>query len=75
MTNTISLTVEELNMLYIVKGGSRIETIDNIFDMLPDIDDEDIKKITESALVKVQDMSDEDFDSIDFVDGFTEDEG
>ena len=75
MTNTISLTVEELNMLYIVKGGSRIETIDNIFDMLPDIDDEDIKKITESALVKVQDMSDEDFDSIDFEDGFTEDEG
>ena len=74
MTNTISLTVEELNMLYIVKGGSRIETIDNIFDMLPDIDDEDIKKITESALVKVQDMSDEDFDSIDFEDGFTEDE-
>ena len=73
MTNTISLTVEELNMLYIVKGGSRIETIDNIFDMLPDIDDEDIKKITESALVKVQDMSDEDFDSIDFEDGFTED--
>ena len=75
MTNTISLTVEELNMLYIVKGGSRIETIDNIFDMLPDIDDEDIKKITETALVKVQDMSDEDFDSIDFEDGFTEDEG
>lgn len=75
MTNTISLTVEERNMLYIVKGGSRIETIDNIFDMLPDIDDEDIKKITESALVKVQDMSDEDFDSIDFEDGFTEDEG
>ena len=35
MTKTISLTVEELNMLYIVKGGSRIETIDNIFDMLP----------------------------------------
>ena len=75
MTNTISLTVEELNMLYIVKGGSKSETIDNIFDMLPDIDDEDIKKITESALVKVQDMPDEDFDSIDFEDGFTEDEG
>ena len=75
MTNTISLTVEELNMLYIVKGGSRDETIDNIFDMLPDIDDEDIKKITESALEKVQDMTDEEFDSIDFEDGFAENEG
>ncbi len=75
MTNTISLTVEELNMLYIVKGGSRDETIDNIFDMLPDIDDEDIKKITESALEKVQDMTDEEFDGIDFEDGFAEDEG
>ena len=50
MTNATILTVEELNMLYIVKGGSRTETIDNIFDMLPDIDDEDIRKITESAL-------------------------
>ena len=75
MTNTTILTVEELNMLYIVKGGSRTETIDNIFDMLPDIDDEDIRKITDSALEKVQDMSDEDFAGIDFEDGFTEDEG
>ena len=75
MTNTTILTVEELNILYIVKGGSRTETIDNIFDMLPDIDDEDIRKIAESALEKVQDMSDEDFDSIDFEDGFTGDEG
>ena len=72
MTNTISLTVEELNMLYIVKGGSRDETIDNIFDMLPDIDDEDIKKITESALEKVQDMTDEEFDGIDFEDDFSD---
>ena len=72
MTNTIFLTVEELNMLYIVKGGSRNETIDNIFDMLPDIDDEDIKKITESALEKVQDMTDEEFDGIDFDDGFSD---
>ncbi len=72
MTNTFDLTVEELNMLYIVKGGSRNETIDNIFDMLPDIDDEDIKKITESALEKVQDMTDEEFDGIDFDDGFSD---
>ena len=75
MTNTTILTVEELNILYIVKGGSRTETIDNIFDMLPDIDDEDIRKIAESALEKVQDMSDEDFAGIDFEDGFTGDEG
>ena len=36
--------------------------------MLPDIDDEDVKKIAESALEKVQDMSDEDFAGIDFED-------
>lgn len=72
MTNTTILTVEELNMLYIVKGGSRNETIDNFFDMLPDIDDEDIKKITESALEKVQDMTDEEFDGIDFEDDFSD---
>ena len=53
---------------YTVKGGSRNETIDNFFDMLPDIDDEDVKKIAESALEKVQDMSDEDFAGINFED-------
>ena len=72
MTNTTILTVEELNILYIVKGGSRNETIDNFFDMLPDIDDEDVKKIAESALEKVQDMSDEDFVGIDFEDDFSD---
>ena len=75
MTNTTILRVEELNILYIVKGDSRNETIDNFFDMLPDIDDEDVKKIAESALEKVQDMSDEDFTGIEFEDGFAEDEG
>ncbi len=73
MTNTTILTVEELNILYIVKGDGRNETIDNFFDILPDIDDEDVKKIAESALEKVQDMSDEDFAGIDFEDSFTED--
>ena len=68
MTNTTILRVEELNILYIVKGDSRNETIDNFFDMLPDIDDEDVKKIAESALEKLQDMSDEDFAGIDFED-------
>ena len=68
MTNTTILTVEELNILYIVKGDSRNETIDNFFDMLPDIDDENVKKIAESALEKVQDMSVEDFAGIDFED-------
>ena len=72
MTNTTILTVEELNILYIVKGGSRNETIDNFFDTLPDIDDEDVKKIAESALEKVQDMSDEDFAGIDFEDDFSD---
>ena len=72
MTKT-NLTVEELNMLYIVVGDSRTETINNIFDMLPDIDDEDIRKITESALDKVQNMTDEEFAGIDFEDGFVED--
>ena len=72
MTNTTILTVEELNILYIVKGDSRNETIDNFFDMLPDIDDEDVKKIAESALEKLQDMSDEDFAGIDFEDDFSD---
>ncbi len=72
MTNNTILTVEELNILYIVKGDGRNETIDNIFDMLPDIDDEEVKKIAESALEKLQDMSDEDFAGIDFEDDFND---
>ena len=72
MTNTTILTVEELNILYIVKGDSRNETIDNFFDMLPDIDDEDVKKIAESALAKLPDMSDEDFAGIGFEDDFSD---
>ena len=45
----MNFTTEEINFICIVSGKTREETLDNVIDVMPDIDDEDMKNIAESA--------------------------
>ncbi|GHU79771.1 hypothetical protein FACS1894191_3330 [Clostridia bacterium] len=54
-------TVEETSLISIYKADTRAATLARIADALPDMEDEDIIIIAESAVVKLRAMSDSDF--------------
>ena len=66
-------TTEEKSLIFIAEGGSREETVNNIFDILtsPDLD-ADYKRIAESVVEKLDDLTDEEYAELDFDDGFDE---
>jgi len=70
----MDFTTEERSLVFIAKGDTRDDTINNIFDILasPGLDG-DYKLIAESAVEKLDDLTDEDFAEFDFDDGFAED--
>ena len=60
-------TVEEINIIAIYLGDTRAETIGNIADALPDIYDEDIITIAESAIHKLTSLVDAEYAKIPFI--------
>lgn len=63
-------TVEEMNFLCIVRGLDREDTINNIFETIPDIEDEEIKKLAERLIGKLDIMSEAEFRDISFEETF-----
>ena len=59
-------TVEEMNFLCIVRGLDREDTINNIFETIPDIEDEEMKKLAEVLIGKLDIMSEAEFRDISF---------
>jgi|GEM_PF-3509618 len=70
MTN---FTTEERSLMYIAKGDTREDAINNLFDILasPDLDG-DYKTIAESVVGKLDEMTDEEYAAADFDDEFDE---
>lgn len=68
----MNFTTEEINFICIAIGKNREETLDNIFDMMPDIEDEDMKNIAESVIGKLDGMSDEEYAECNFADNYTD---
>lgn len=66
----MDFTVEEMNFLCIVRGLDREDTINNIFDTIPDIEDEEIKKLAERLIGKLDIMSEAEFRDISFEETF-----
>jgi hypothetical protein len=62
----IDFTVEEINLVAIYKTDTRAATLARITDALPDLEDEDIITIAESAVVKLRAISDGDFTAAQF---------
>ena len=68
----MSFTVEEINFICIALGKTREETVSNIFEMLPDIHDADMKTITERVINKLDKITDEEYAEFNFLDNFAE---
>lgn len=64
MTTMPILTAEDMSILSIYAEKTREKVLDKIYAALPFIDDNDIRKATESAAAKLIDMSDEDFSEL-----------
>lgn len=68
----MNFTTEEINFICIVNGKNREETLDNIFDVMPEIDDDDMKSIAENVIGKLDGMTDEEYAEYNFADNYTD---
>jgi len=68
----MSFTVEEINFICITLGKTRAETVSNIFEMLPDIHDADMKTIAERVIGKLEVITDEEYAEFNFSENFAE---
>lgn len=61
------LTFEETNLIALYSGDTRTETIEKIEEMIPylETDEAELRLLSESAISKLNDMSDEEFDELD----------
>ena len=48
----MEFSVAEINFICIVKGENRKDTINNIFDVLPDLEDKEMIEIAERLKIK-----------------------
>ena len=60
------MTVDEIYFVSMFRGADLGETIANVFDALTDMRDEGYKEIGESALGKLIEMSEEEYEKIPF---------
>jgi len=68
----MSFTVEEINFICIALGKTRAETVSNIFEMLPDIHDADMKIIAERVICKLNQITDDEYAEFNFSENFAE---
>ena len=68
----MSFTVEEINFICIALGKTREETVSNIFEMLPDIHDADMKTIAERVIGKLDGITDDEYAKFNFSENFVE---
>lgn len=58
--------VEEMNLLCIIKGSDREDTINNLFEVIPYINDKDIKALAERLIGILDVMTDTEYGEISF---------
>ena len=60
------LNVEEMNVLYMFDTSSRKAAVQDILDRFPFLENEELKEICQQTVTKLEQMTDEKFDAIDF---------
>ena len=60
------LNVEEMNLLYMFDNSSRKAAVQDILDRFPFLENEELKEICQQTAKKLEHMTDDEFDAIDF---------
>lgn len=60
------LNVEEMNLLYMFDTSNRKAAVQDILDRFPFLENEELKEICQQTVRKLEVMTDEEFDAIDF---------
>ena len=60
------LNVEEMNLLYMFDTSSRKAAVQDILDRFPFLENEELKEICQQTVKKLEYMTDDEFDAIDF---------
>lgn len=68
----MEFSVAEINFICIVKGDNREDTINNIFDVLPDLEDKEMIGIAETVIGKLESISDSEYDEFAFEDNYAD---
>ena len=68
----MEFSVAEINFICIVKGENRKDTINNIFDVLPDLEDKEMIEIAETVIGKLEIISDSEYDEFAFEDNYAD---
>lgn len=68
----MEFSVAEINFICIVKGDNRKDTINNIFDALPDLEDKEMIEIAETVIGKLESISDSEYDEFTFEDNYAD---
>ena len=56
-----NFTVEEINLMCVFEAKGRTELIEDIGRILPHLDDRDMEELANRVIVKLQNMTDEEF--------------
>ena len=68
----MSFTVEEINLICIALGNTKDDTINNLFEMIPDMNDDDMVAIAERVVGKLDGMTEQEFRGRNFKEDFSE---
>lgn len=68
----MSFTVEEINLICIALGDTKDDTINNLFEMIPDMNDDDMVAIAERVIGKLDGMTEQEFRERNFREDFSE---
>lgn len=68
----MEFSVAEINFICIVKGDNREDTINNIFDVLPDLEDKEMIEIAKTVIGKLENISDSEYDEFAFEDNYAD---
>jgi len=65
-------TVPEINFICIFIGDTKKETISNIMDGIPHLNEKEIIEIAETSITKLDEITESEFEEMNFNDNFTE---